>query len=129
MAEFKAPPVEVGMDVYWYPGGGRNTAPFPAKVVKVGATGISVVCFADGTSGLYARDGVRHVDDASIRKLDLQEYGAWDHVPWMRPYVEELAARLKAEAEEAKKKASEAKKKAEYDASKQALKTAELVTV
>lgn len=88
---------EVGMSVYWYPGGDRNQEPHLALVTGVGQNGATLALHVieRDLKNFRVRDGVRHLDDAQAKRPELQENGAWGHAGWLEQVltvVRELAS-------------------------------------
>jgi hypothetical protein len=80
MSEVRIPEVRLGDTVFWYDGGSKSSEPRVAFVTAVGFLGtISVAIIEVNAIMLNVRDGVRHVDDPSVRDAELQYSGGWEH--------------------------------------------------
>ncbi len=73
---YRMPEVLVGDTVLWSHAPGSDVA--PAVVTAVGPFAISVTIFPENSRGGLPRDGVRHVSDPALAKLQ-SEAGVWRH--------------------------------------------------
>ncbi len=91
---YKMPPVDVGMDVWWFPHGDKSMAPFAAKITRVGQDSVCVSIFHPDNYNLMIRDGVRHGSDPRSRdNEEVIQSGTWD---WMKgDAYKDLDRRLK----------------------------------
>lgn len=77
----------LGLDVLWYPDGDMNQIPHPAKVVSVGNTSVNLAIFEKDNCNMIVRDGVKHVNDKTLRPNELTEQGTWSHTPAHDEYL------------------------------------------
>ncbi len=102
----KAQKPEVGTVVFWYPGGERHQEPLPAIVTSVADHTLCLHVMSRELKNFMIKDGVRHLEDESAKKPELQEMGAWDHTNTTKWLL-----RMAAEWDRANGAASEGRKK------------------
>ena len=85
---YQMPPAEVGLPVYWYPSGSKADKPHAAFVSGAANRSLSLNILSPTTYNYLLRDGVRHVSDPDAKRVEFQESGAWDYVPWYKAFLD-----------------------------------------
>lgn len=87
VAKAKAPAVELGDVVLWYPDGDVRLTPCPAIVTGLGGR-LALNIASNDNAAFRVRDGVPHVSDPDLAREFLAEVGAWDATPRLKRLIE-----------------------------------------
>ena len=77
----------LNLDVMWYPDGDLDQTPHPAKIVGLGNTSVCLAIFEPDNHNLILRDGVKHVDDKTIRPNERIDQGLWEHTQFHKEFL------------------------------------------
>jgi hypothetical protein len=78
---FRMPAVEIGQIVLWYAHADTNVPPLAGLVTQVNPGNVHLNCADVKTYNFLVRDGVKHVNDPSLRETERKEQGGWDYTP------------------------------------------------
>lgn len=75
--------------VVWYEGGTRQGSQFGGFVTAFGmGTSVNISLVQPNLNNLTTRDGVKHIDDPTLRPEEKHDNGAWDYTPRLRALMD-----------------------------------------
>lgn len=84
-ASYRMPVAVVGQNVWWHIDGKKASPPFAGIVTAVNPRALKLAVFEADSVFPRVLDCVRHTDDPALRDLDIDENGAWQHIPTPLP--------------------------------------------